>query len=109
MKYGISLLVLLILASSVSAIGGSATQLFLRGLYDYIEPLILTLVIAVVIIILQYIGVDIIGISFAIITYTIDTFFNIVTQVTSREESLISAVILFIIVMAWSLGLLSFS
>jgi len=104
MKYIVSLMVLLCLASSVSAF--SLFSFALEDLYNVLMPMVTGLAILSLIIVLQYVGINVIGLTFSLITFTINTFFTIIAQVTSREESLISAVILFIIVMAVLLGML---
>lgn len=123
MKYIICILAVLCLAGSVSATGilntisdgittviGGVTYAVVygfTGVYTVLKPLVETLAVFMLIIVLQYAGVDVIGITFSIITYTIETFFNILSQVSIRQESLISAVILFIIAMAIYLNVIS--
>jgi len=104
MKYIMSLLVLVCLTSSVSA--SSILQASIESIYDILLALIPIVGFAALVIILQYVGIDVIGITFSIITYAITTFFTIIEHVTSKEENLISAVIIFIVVMAVLMGLL---
>ncbi len=77
-------------------------------MYGVLIPLVNTLAIFMLIIVLQYAGVDVIGITFSIITYTIETFFNILGQVSIRQENLVAAIILFILAMAAYLNLVNY-
>ena len=108
MNYWYSFIILVFMASSVSAGGlvGAGLSATLGGLYDILVPLVLSVVAVVAIIILQYMGIDVIGNTFAAITFTIDMFFSILAHVSSKEENLISVAILFIVIVMFVFGML---
>jgi len=97
MKYLISLVVVFLMASSVSAVG-SIVGSELDTYVNVIITLLLSLAGVVLLIFCQYIGIDIIGMTFNVIVFFIDMLSTIISHVTSREENLISAAIIFIII-----------
>ena len=75
-------------------------------IYDTLMFFIGSLAIFILIIVMQYAGIDIIGLIFNIVTYTIDMFFIIFARVSSKEENLVGAVFVFILIMALIMDLL---
>lgn len=104
MKYVVVLLVIMWLVSSVSA--QSFLDETLSSVYNLALSFLISAVFISAIVGLQYFGIDIIGMTFSVITFFVDLFFSVLGNVTSREESLISAVLLFVVIMAILMGLL---
>lgn len=96
----------LIQSVSADAIFQSIFNYGFSEIWDTLMVLIGSLAIFILIIVMQYAGIDVIGLTFNIVTYTIDTFFIIFARVSSKEENLVGAVFVFIFIMALIMDLL---